>query len=127
MFVPTELFNPGDMITFWDKVGIFMGVATTDEIANITVDQAKLAKDSSIFITITFYFEGAYHKSHLNFGGSLQFAPGAPSEECYFLSRHFEFVKLLIDSTIKILPRIKHSYFSYDDKLRIVQHIFQTD
>lgn len=122
-FIKTDDLRPGDMVTFWDKFGIVLGIAN-DEATDLDIVLKGASVDATV-VQVSFMWRDVRLYSSLHFSGPLWFPPDSTDRK--LRPEHVILLKLLINGEAVILPRLNHPYFHYDDRLRRVEHTVAPD
>lgn len=117
--VQTKNLVPGSFVTFWEEYGIYIGLA---QVQDVSSSISIMDDDLGAYVRIYFRENGKTLFSNLVFKGGVHFSLETPEDERKFLPEYIEFLKILINGEIKILPRLNHPGFFYDDNLRVVVH-----
>lgn len=132
-YVKTEDLKKGDLLTFWDAYGVFLGVILpTDEQLAASSDDEDVVSDVSVDLALSAYTHGAALKIRFLYKGENKYSTLQFTHTQLIFNycdetlqrikpENIIFLKLLIDGEIRLLPRVVHPYFFYDDKLRVVQ------
>ncbi len=120
----TQLITPGALVSYNGTPGIFLGYLNESDTKNVECTRILDPNSYASKLFITFHYNENAYRSVLEFKNII-FSSDCPQACKKFGPEHLVFLKILVNSKERILPRIVHPYFLYNDNFKILNEVFQ--